>query len=100
MLDVLLQVGARDVRPALLGLVLNTLSVGLLLALLVIFATTWRKTKAPFALGLVVFSGVLLVQDLVRVARVLGVLARPGVEFVPDVLEVLALVVLLYLATR
>lgn len=101
--EVLLQVqrpGAAQVNPDLLMVGINLVSIGLLLALLIIFVGTWRKTKAPFTLGLVIFVGVLLLEDLVRVRRIFGVGGGPGLVLLPEVLELAALAVLLYLATR
>jgi hypothetical protein len=103
MLDVLLQVrpgpgGAGG--PDVLILAINLVSVGLLMALLVLFGQTWRKTRAPFSLGLVLFAGVLLLEDVARVAGAFGLLRTRGAVVLPEFLELAALVVLLYLATR
>lgn len=99
--DVLLQVNRPPVAPeAGLVVAMNLISVGLLLGLLVIFVGTWRKTRAPFSLGLVLFAAVLLLQDLARVGVALRVVTRAGAEVIPEALELVALVVLLYLATR
>jgi hypothetical protein len=84
--------------PEFAGLGLSLVSMGLLLALLVIFLGTWRKTKAPFTLGLVIFVGVLLLQDAARLVRSRELF--PALVVVPEILQVLALMVLLYLATR
>ncbi|HEV8358913.1 MAG TPA: hypothetical protein VGR28_00510 [Candidatus Thermoplasmatota archaeon] len=104
MLDVLAQLRgqpAGSTNPDLLVFGINLISIGLLLALLIIFIGTWRKTKAPFTLGLVIFVGVLLLEDLVRVRRVAGIgLNSPGLVVLPEFLELIALAVLLYLATR
>lgn len=104
MLDILAQVPARPppdaVNPELLIFGINLVSIGLLLALLIIFVGTWRKTKAPFSLGLVIFVGVLLFEDLVRVRRILGIHGGPGLAVLPEFLELVALAILLYLATR
>jgi ABC-type polysaccharide/polyol phosphate export permease len=97
MLDVLLQV--RPQPMPIVAVALHFISIGLLVALLVLFFTTWRKTKAPFSLGLVLFAGVLLLEDLTRIGQGLGWLS-PRAELLPDVFELVALVVLLYLATR
>lgn len=75
-------------------------SVGILVALLLNFTAQWRKSKATFTLGLIVFVLVLLVTDLVRVARALGLLRPAGSEAIPEFLEMVALFVLLYLGTR
>lgn len=79
---------------------INLISIGLLLGLLIIFVGTWRKTRAPFTLGLVIFVGVLLLEDLVRVRRIAGIHGGPGLVVLPELLELIALAVLLYLATR
>jgi uncharacterized membrane protein YgdD (TMEM256/DUF423 family) len=100
MLDVLLQVNRpplSEFRLGLAALAINFISIGLLFALTIVFLTTWRKTKAPFMLGLVLFSGVLLLTDLLRVFRGFGLLGNP---VAPEFLEMVALAVLLYLATR
>lgn len=83
--------------PLFFGITL--VSTGLLLALITVFFTTWRRTRAPFMLGLLVFSSVLLLQDVAHVARTFGFGSR-SLDVLPELLEVVALVVLLYLATR
>lgn len=102
MLEILAQV--RPAQPAmntdLLVFGINLVSIGLLLGLLIIFIGTWRKTKAPFTLGLVIFVAVLLLEDLVRVRRILGIGGGPTLTILPEFLELIALAVLLYLATR
>lgn len=104
MLEVLAQVRGAQPPPGfnteLLVFGINLVSIGLLLGLLIIFIGTWRKTRAPFTLGLVIFVGVLLLEDLVRVRRLLGIGGGPGLVVLPEFLELIALAVLLYLATR
>lgn len=102
MLDVLAQVrpAPQQFNPDLLGLGINLISIGLLIGLLIIFIGTWRKTRAPFTLGLVIFVGVLLLEDLVRVRRIMGIGGGPYAVVIPEFLELIALAVLLYLATR
>jgi hypothetical protein len=100
--QVLMQAQQRFPQPPPGGglqLAINFISIGLLIALVAVFLSTWRKTKAPFMLGLLVFAGALLLEDLSRVAVFIGLRGR-GVEIVPEVLELVALAVLLYLATR
>jgi hypothetical protein len=98
-----------DVNPRLLNLIgtLYTISVSifcinisLLLGLLWIYADSFRKTKSSFMLGLLLFIGVLFVQS------VLSLIIFPLslgenlslYEILPNMLESIALVILLYLS--
>lgn len=100
--DVLLQVNRNPPGPGggdVLAVGLNLISMGLLLALLIVFLGTYMRTKAPFTLGLVIFVGALLLGNLARAGRIFR-LNSPGLTVIPEFLEIVALAVLLYLATR
>lgn len=102
MLELLAQVRPVQQVPNtdLLVLGINLISIGLLIGLLIIFIGQWRKLRAPFTLGLVIFVAVLLLEDLVRVRRIAGIGGGPSLVVLPEFLELIALAVLLYLATR
>ncbi len=62
------------------GVLLSTLSLVLLLALLFVYARTYRDTQAPYTLGLVVFLAVLLVESAVNSPLVFGAFGLgPGI---------------------
>ncbi|MCA1813521.1 MAG: hypothetical protein LC624_06175 [Halobacteriales archaeon] len=102
MAQVLMQAGSRFQGPpgGNLQLAISFVSIGLLIALVAVFLSTWRKTRSPFMLGLLVFAAALLLEDLARVAGFLVPAFGPRIVVVPELLELLALAVLLYLATR
>ena len=86
-------------------LVLTIVSVTLLAILLAIFWREWRRTKARFSLGLVLFAGVFFVKELLRVLQVLGKaeglpVIGPRVAALVALAEVVALGTLLYLVSR
>jgi hypothetical protein len=98
MIPVLLQT-ARGGGIALPALDFILISVGVLVALLLLFSAQWRKSRAAFTLGLVGFVAVLLVADLLKIAVRAG-LRFPGSDAVPEFLDMAALFLLLYLGTR
>lgn len=86
-------------------LLLTVVSVTLLAILLFIFLREWRRTRAQFSLGLVLFAAVFLVKELLRVLQILGSadgvpLVGRGIPFLVALGEVVALSVLLYLVSR
>lgn len=97
---------AAPVLPT-LGIFVTLISVGLLIALLVLYLESYRKMKTPFGLGILIFVVVLLAQNclqvLLAIERVVGsdrLVSPNNVAFVSDLLELGGLTVLLYLATR
>jgi hypothetical protein len=81
-------------------------NVMLLLCLLVIYARNYKQIKSKFALGLIAFVSLLLVQALTsnpfvhllwgfRRINALGLFM-----IVPDLFELVALVILLYISLR
>jgi hypothetical protein len=90
---------------ALSGIFLNFVNVCLLFALLVIFWSQWRRTKAAFSMGLVLFALVFLLKELLDLLRVLGrAQGIPGVgsriEPLVTLGEAIALAILLYIVAR
>lgn len=87
-----------------IGLLVTMLNVGLLIALAVLFLQGYRRMKTTFGLALVVLVVVMLLQNVLQVlnafVRVKGGNAALGSLVLPDALEFVALLVLLYLATR
>lgn len=86
-------------------LLLTVISVTLLAILLFIFWSEWRRTRARFSLGLMLFAGVFLVKEALRVLQVIGSadgvpLIGRGIAFLVALAEVIALSVLLYLVSR
>lgn len=98
MMPMLLQV-QRPTGFTIPALDFTLVSIGILLALLLNFTAQWRRSKAAFTLGLMAFTAILLLSELVRVARAAG-LRAPSIDAVPEFLEMVALFVLLYLGTR
>lgn len=86
-------------------LLLTVVSVTLLAILLFIFWGEWRRTRARFSLGLVVFAGIFLLREALNVLQVLGraegvpVIGR-RVGFIVALAQVVALAMLLYLVSR
>jgi hypothetical protein len=88
-----------------LDALLAIVNAGLLLALLIVFFKQWRRTKASFALGLVVFAAVLLVRELLGVLNAVGragglPIVGPGFDLLLTVGEGIALAILLYLVVQ
>jgi hypothetical protein len=70
-----------------LHIVLTTVSVGLLVALVMVYLKVYSETRANFALGLVAVLSALLLQTLFSYPLVLG---TEGVILVPGTLTTLA----------
>ncbi|MHB8585914.1 MAG: hypothetical protein ACYDDF_08795 [Thermoplasmatota archaeon] len=98
-------VAAAGALPT-LGVFVTLVSVGLLIALLVLYLQAYRRMKTPFGLGILVFVLVLLAQNLLQVLLALEraggtiVVSVNSAAFLSDVLELGGLSVLLYLATQ
>lgn len=72
----------------------------LLVALTVVVLRIYRDTRAPFTLGLLIFGGILFVQNLITVFSFAMMAQYIGEPFLPflftiNVFQVLGLVVLL-----
>ena len=83
----------------------STINIALLLFLIITYADIYRKTRSQFTIGLLIFSLVFLMKDLVSnpmVIRASGfVLYGLGpFALLPDLLEFVALCVLLYLSVK
>jgi uncharacterized membrane protein YedE/YeeE len=87
-------------------LVLSTVSLALLVALLVVYGRTYRTTRAPYVLGLVLFLFVLLVQGILSsplVFSAVGVGPGSGLGRLLEVAQFLmcaALALFLYLSLQ
>jgi hypothetical protein len=84
---------------------LSVVNLALLTALLVIFVQQWRRTRATFSLGLVLFAAVLVLKELLGVLQFLGRAADlpvigPRVQVLLTLGEAIALAILLYLVAR
>ena len=83
----------------------STINIALLSFLILTYADIYRKTKSQFTIGLIIFSLVFLMKDLVSnpmIIRASGfVLYGLGpFALLPDLLEFVALCVLLYLSVK
>lgn len=92
------------VRPG-LEILLSFVNVLLLFGLFVIFWSQWRRTKATFSLGLVLFAGVFLVKELIGLLRFLArandlPVIGPRLAIVVTLGEAVALGILLYIVAR
>lgn len=92
-------------RVPLADLLLTSISVTLLAILLFIFWQEWRRTRARFSLGLVLFAGVFFVKELFRVLIVLDrggdiPIVGPQLGMLVNVAQVVALATLLYIVSR
>lgn len=86
-------------------IVLTVVSVTLLAILLFIWWGEYRRTRARFTLGLVLFAGVFLVKELLRVLIIIGraegvPVIGPGISLIVALAEVVALATLLYIVSR
>jgi hypothetical protein len=92
-------------RFPLLHVLVTLVTFALLLALTVTFLQTYRRSKAPFTLGLVVFAAVLTLQAFLRVVLTLQRILRApflspmeadALDTLTDVAEIAAVGVLLW----
>lgn len=88
-----------------LELVLTVVSVTLLGILVFIWWGEYRRSRAKFTLGLLLFAGVFLLRELLRVLIVLDRADRvpvigPGISLLVMIAQVVALGVLLYVVSR
>lgn len=97
-------------KPALTGIArLDTLltlaNVALLLALFIIFFKQWRKTKATFALGLVLFAAVFLLKEVLSVFQSVarenaGIVTLVRLDVGVALAEAIALAILLFIVAQ
>ncbi len=85
--------------------VLSTINIVLLVVLVISYATIYVKTRSEFTIGLLIFAGVFLVKDIAsspfiyRAFR-FDLFGLGPFAFIPDLLELAALSVLLYLSVK
>ena len=85
--------------------IVSTLNIALLSFLMLTYADIYRKTRSPFTIGLLMFSVVFLMKEFTSnpmVIRASGFnMACLGpFALLPDLLEFIALTVLLYLSVK
>ncbi len=86
-----------DSAETLLGIV----NVLLLFGLFIIFAQQWRRTKAQFSLGLMLFAGIFVLKELLGLLQLLGrATLFPRVELLITLGEAVGLGILLYIVAR
>ena len=85
--------------------IISTINIVLLVALMLIYANLFLKTRSPFTVGLLIFAFVFLVRDLTSspfITSIYGFRAYGlgPFAFLPGVFELVALSVLLYLSVK
>jgi hypothetical protein len=85
--------------------IVSSINIVLLIALIVIYAGVYQKTKSSFTVGLIVFAIALLLKDLAANPFVIALfgfhLSGLGIfVLLPDLFETAALLVLLYLSSK
>lgn len=85
--------------------VVSTLNLALLSFLILTYADIYRKTRSQFTIGLLIFSSVFLIKDLASNPMVIrasgfGLYGLGPFALLPDLLEFVALSVLLYLSVK
>ncbi len=83
--------------------VLSSINVVLLIILIITYSSIYVKTRSPFTIGLIIFSGALLMKDLFSNPIVIGAFGFHSFGLgpfvlIPDLFELAALIVLLYLS--
>jgi len=83
----------------------STVNIALLSFLILIYADIYVKTRSNFTIGLLMFSIVFLMKDFASNPMVIrafgfGLSGLGPFAFLPDVLELVALSVLLYLSAK
>ncbi|MCL2172611.1 MAG: hypothetical protein FWB84_03075 [Candidatus Bathyarchaeota archaeon] len=82
--------------------IVSTINIALLIILLIMFISVYRKTRSEFSFGLIVFGFTFLLKDLVAspfLARAFSFYVSGLGPFIllPDIFELVALTTLLYL---
>jgi hypothetical protein len=85
--------------------VVSTINIALLVVLVVTYVSIYMKTKSEFTIGLLIFAFVFLIKDLSSNPYVPGVFGfrlfgLGPFALLPDVLELIALSVLIYLSVE
>ena len=85
--------------------VVSTINIALLAFLILLYADIFRKTRSEFTIGLLIFSVVFLMKDLASNPMVImafgfGLYGLGPFALLPDLLEFVALSVLLYLSAK
>lgn len=85
--------------------IVSTLNIALLSFLMLTYADIYRKTRSPFTIGLLLFSVVFLMKEFTSnpmVIRASGfaLFGLGPFALLPDLLEFVALTVLLYLSVK
>jgi hypothetical protein len=85
--------------------VVSTINIALLVFLIATYATIYSKTKSQFTMGLLIFATVFLMKDLTASPFVTGAFGfrSSGLgpfALLPDLFELAALSVLLYLSVK
>jgi hypothetical protein len=83
----------------------STINIALLAFLIIIYADIYRKTRSEFTIGLLMFAIVFLMKDFASNPMVIGAFGfglygLGPFALLPDLFELLALSVLLYLSAR
>jgi hypothetical protein len=85
--------------------VVSTINITLLLVLVITYASIFLKTRSEFTIGLVIFSIVFLMKDIAASPFVIGAFrftmyGLGPFAVLPDLFELIALSVLLYLSIK
>ncbi len=85
--------------------VVSTINITLLLVLVITYASIFLKTRSEFTIGLVIFSIVFLMKDIAASPFVIGAFrftmyGLGPFAVLPDLFELVALSVLLYLSVK
>ncbi len=101
----------RPINPADIELfyvartVFSTINIALLIALITTYASIYVKTRSQFTIGLLIFATFFLIKDITWSPFVIGVFGfglfgLGPFAFLPDLFELAALSVLLYLTLK
>ena len=85
--------------------VLSTVNIALLVFLIATYATIYTKTRSQFTIGLLIFAIIFLIKDLTESPFITGafgfsVYGLGPFALLPDMFELAALSVLLYLSVK
>ena len=85
--------------------VMTTANVVLLVLLLAIYVRSYAQIKSKFTLGLMIFASLLLLQAVILTPCIAAACGRRmcilgPLDVIPDILEFMALLVLVYLSSE
>ncbi len=85
--------------------IISTINIALLIIVLITYLNIYSKTHSPFTVGLIIFALAFLVKDILSSPFVIGLFSfHPyglgPFAFLPDLFEMAALSVLLYLSIK